>query len=125
MEFPKIDVTINVYAYPSMQEDVASLRDDIQSVLSKISTLSRKGSVMNAAVEKLVQEVSESRTVVDSAVVLIGGLKAALDEAIANNDMSALEALAADLDSQQAALAQAVQANTPAAPVDVPVNPAV
>lgn len=63
----------------------------------------------------LTQEVAEIKTVAASAVALLNGLKAKLDEAIASGDPAALTALSAELDSAGNDLAAAVAANTPAA----------
>ena len=71
---------------------------------------------MNAELDRLTTEVAETRTVVESAIVLISGLRQRLDDAIASGDPAALTALSEDLDSQQAALAAAVAANTPTPP---------
>jgi len=71
---------------------------------------------MATPIEDLVREVSESRTVNGSAVTLLAGLKAALDAAIAANDMSMVIAAAADLDAQQSELVAAITANTPVSP---------
>lgn len=74
----------------------------------------------NENVDKLVAEVSETKTVHDSAVTLLNGLKARLDQAIAelaaqSIDNATLNSLSADLDTSTNALADAVVANTPAA----------
>lgn len=66
-----------------------------------------------SALDDLTTEVAEIKTVSESAMTLIVGLKAALDEAIASGDPAKLQALAADLDATAAALADAVAANTP------------
>jgi len=71
---------------------------------------------MATILEDLVREVAETRTVTGSAIALIQGLKAALDAAVASNDMSAVSAAIAELDAGQAELAAAITANTPAAP---------
>lgn len=70
-----------------------------------------------AALDDLRREVAESRDVTESAIVLITGLKAQLDAAIASGDPAALVELSAQLDAQSTRLAEAVQANTtPPAP---------
>jgi hypothetical protein len=61
--------------------------------------------------ETLQAEVSETKTVMGSAVTLLQGLKAKLDEAIGNP--AALAALSAELDTNTNALAAAITANTP------------
>jgi hypothetical protein len=61
---------------------------------------------------KLETEVSETKTVMQSAIVLLQGLKQRLDEA--GTDKAKLDALANDLDVHTNDLAAAVTANTPA-----------
>lgn len=60
----------------------------------------------------LTQEVTETKTVMASAVTLLQGLKARLDAA--GTDKVKLAELSADLDTHTNALAAAVAANTPA-----------
>jgi len=69
-----------------------------------------------AALDTLTAEVSEAKTIMESAVTAITGLKAKLDEAIASGDPNALTALSAALDASGNALAAAISENTPAAP---------
>ena len=68
----------------------------------------------------LTTKVSDTKTVIDSAIVLIQGIKAALDAAGANP--VALKALSDSLAASDAALAAAIVANTPgiAVPGSVP-----
>jgi len=65
-----------------------------------------------ADLTKLEQEVSENKTVMQSAVTLLQGLKQKLDEA--GTDAVKLKQLSDELDSNTNALAEAVSANTPA-----------
>jgi peptidoglycan hydrolase CwlO-like protein len=88
--------------------------DELQFLLGLIA----RGDEMTQAVQDLTREVSETRTVVDSAVKLIQGLKQRLDDAI--GDDAALQKLSQDLDQQQQALAAAVAAGTPADPQTPP-----
>lgn len=67
---------------------------------------------MSEQLDKLTQEVAENKTVMQSAVTLLQGLKQRLDEA--GTDQEKLAALSADLDTNTNALAAAVAANTPA-----------
>lgn len=69
-----------------------------------------------AAIDDLTREVTESRTAVDSAVSLIEGLKARLDEAIASGDMAQVQTLSDELSNNTDRLAAAVAANTPQQP---------
>lgn len=60
--------------------------------------------------------VTQENTVIDSAITLLNGIKAALDAAIANGDPAALTALSAEITAKTQALSDAIVANTPAAP---------
>ncbi len=70
-----------------------------------------------SAMEKLISEVAEVKTVNQAAITLLAGLKAKLDEAIANGaDLVKLQELADSLDMSGNDLAAAITANTPAEP---------
>lgn len=66
-----------------------------------------------SALDDLRVEVAQNRDVIESAVALLDGLKAQLDEAIATGDPAALVELSAELESQTNRLAEAVSMNTP------------
>lgn len=85
-------------AVASLIESIHELKDKLMSALTDLQT-----------------EVAETKTVVQSAIVLIKGFKTALDEAIAAGDPAALTALSAELDASTNELAAAVSENTPAA----------
>lgn len=77
---------------------------------------------MAGELERLQVEVAESATVIDSAIVLIRGIKAALDAA--GTDRAALEMLSDSLDAKEQELSAAIVENTPAVeepPVEEPV----
>jgi hypothetical protein len=94
----------------------SGLSDEDRDFIRESLTMLLKGqSTMSLELDNLTREVSETNDVIQSAIVLIQGLKAALDAA--GTDPVALAALSASLDSQQQALAAAIAANTPAAPV--------
>lgn len=75
---------------------------------------------MSAQLDALTAQVAANTSVTQSAVALIGGLKAQLDAAIAaskaGDNGAALDALSAQLATSDKDLADAVAANTPAAP---------
>ena len=73
------------------------------------------------AIPQLAAAVSANRSVINSAVLLLGALAAGLREAIAQQDMAKVRELADTLDAQTGTLAAAVAANTVADPVDDPV----
>ena len=86
---------------------------DLSKILfEKLDFLTFKLSKMSEQLDKLTQEVAENKTVMESAVTLLQGLKQRLDEA--GTDAAKLAELSADLDTNTNALAAAVQANTPA-----------
>lgn len=97
----------------------------LSMILAGIEAILKGMKTMSADLTKITSEVAETRTVVESAVVLLDEL----GQLIRDNadDPAALRALADDLDSQQAALAAAVAANTPSVPTDPipPVEPEV
>jgi len=68
---------------------------------------------MSAELDTLTSEVSETNTVVDSAIVLLKGLKQKLDEA--GTDPVKLKELSDSLNAQQDKLAAAIAENTPVA----------
>lgn len=101
-------------------EHVVRLDPELMTLLrvssAGIGSINRKVDAMAGELAELVTEVSESTTVMQSAIVLIEGFSARLQEAIDNGNPETLRALKADLDATGNALAAAVAANTPAAP---------
>lgn len=75
-----------------------------------------------AALDDLAREVAELTSTTDSAIALIEGLKAKLDDAIATGDMDEVQNLSDSLSAQTDRLAAAVAANTPAPPAPAPVE---
>lgn len=90
---------------------VAHRLENIEAILKSILF---KEEQMAGELDALKVDVQESVDVQQSAIVLLNGLKAALDAAIASGDPAALTALSAQLDSTKDALAAAIVANTPA-----------
>lgn len=82
----------------------------IEASLSNLTELVLKGNVhMSAALDRLTQEVLDTKGAADSAIALLTGLG---DYIRANvSDSAALNALADDLDAKQAEIAAAVVAN--------------
>jgi len=87
----------------------------LKEALALLILINMRTRRMAGELDALRTEVAETRTVIDSAIALITGLKTKLDEAIAAGDPAALTALSAELDAKQAELAAAIAANTPAA----------
>lgn len=78
-----------------------------------LTTILERIETMSQALDDLTREVAETTTVVESAIVLIQGLRDQL--AAAGTDPTKLAELAATLDAQQTALAAAIAAGTVAA----------
>ena len=68
-----------------------------------------------ATVDDVITAVANEKTVVDSAITLLEQLHTMLTAAIASNDPAKVQAVLDAISTQQAALAAAVSANTPAA----------
>jgi hypothetical protein len=79
----------------------------------ELLVLQKRVYLMSQILEDLIVRVNEIETVADSAIELIIGLKSKLDEALANNDMAAIQALSDRLGVQSQELADAVLAHTP------------
>ena len=93
--------------------------DRTDQILQRLADLHSQGEAMSAELDRLTQEVSESRTVIQSATILLGNLAQRIRDL--STDPAALTALADELDGQQAELSAAIAANTPAE--EPPANP--
>jgi hypothetical protein len=104
----------------NLKIDVYLHSSDESKILTKLNEIHRSiihlGDNMAGELDALKTQVQANSDVIDSAVLLIQGIKAALDAAIASNDPAALTALSASLGAKDAELAAAVAANTPAVP---------
>jgi hypothetical protein len=79
----------------------------------------RRIRVMSQAIDNLTAAVQAEGTVIDSAVALINGLPQLIADAVAAQeagDTDAVNNLITDIQAKSQALADAVAANTPAAP---------
>lgn len=84
-----------------------------KSLSTQLSQLEEK---LMSALSDLQAAVAREDTVVDSAITLLQGLKSQLDAAIASGSEADLITLSEDIGARTQALADAVAANTPAAP---------
>ena len=103
----KLTVDLNVFLHPGVDSHV---RDQLNRILNAITKLETK---LANEMEDLTTQVTQTNTVIDSAIVLIQGIKAQLDAA--GNNPVLLKALRDSLDTSEQALAAAIVANTPAA----------
>ena len=84
----------------------------LDRIVRQLKQIHRRLNIMSETIDQLTARVTEIEDAGDAAIALLGGLKAALDAAIANNDMTAVQTLADRLDVQADELAAAVVANT-------------
>jgi hypothetical protein len=93
------------------------LRERLYRIEAGLASLRRllfyQGAHMSKELDALSAEVSATRTVEDSAILLLNGLSAQI--ASLKGDPAALQTLADSLHSKAGELAAAVSANTPAA----------
>jgi type II secretory pathway component PulM len=92
---------------------------EFTSLDRKLDLVFKQGEQIMAALDALTREVEETRTVADSAIVLLKNLAQMIRDNVGN--AGALTKLANDLDAKQAELATAITENTPAE--EPPVEP--
>jgi len=100
-------------------DEVLSLLRRIDRKLDSLRHAEEASNMTNQeALAALAEKVAAVKTVDDSAVALLGGLSQQIRDLVAAGTISPtdLTALADQLDADNAALAAAVTANTPAAP---------
>ena len=98
-----LDINLNI-AVKSERGDIITLL--LRQLLEKVNHMSQ-------ALDDLTAKVEAEGTVIASAILLLEGIKAALDEAIAGGDTEALQALSDHIGADTQALADPVAANTP------------
>ena len=103
----RLTVDLNVFLHPGADSHV---ENQLDRILKAIHILEIK---LASELDELTLKVAETKTVTESAIVLLQGLKAKLDAAGTNP--VALKALSDSLAASGTALADAVVANTPAA----------
>ena len=110
---------IEYHLMMNMLEDILAAEVETSAKLghleSKLNLILKENKQMSAELDVLTAAVEEDNAVVTSAITLIEGLAAQI--AAGANDPAAMLALAAELTAKKDELAQAVAANTPAAPV--------
>ena len=85
----------------------------VTEILYPLKSIYKQGEKIMSVLDDLKARVAANTTVIESAITLIQGLKAKLDEAIASGDPAALQALSDELGAEDTKLADAVVANTP------------
>jgi chromosome segregation ATPase len=97
------------------------LEGKLDEALALLRALTQRGEVMSQELDALQAQVAKNTDAEQSAVTLLGQLLGLIR---ANaNDPAKMTALANDLDQSRARLAEAVIANTPAAPPGPPPSP--
>lgn len=102
------------YSFPDREDCCLPLL--LQKLLKQLKKLNKRMKIMNEQLATLTDRVAAIETVGDSAIALLHGLKAQLDEAIASGDMAGVQDLSDRLAAQTQELAEAITANTVAAP---------
>jgi hypothetical protein len=88
----------------------------LQRIETQLSVVHGRIIAMAGELDAMEAMVRHNSDVTDSAMTLLVELKMKLDEAIASGDMARVAALTAELGAKTQALADAIVANTPAAP---------
>jgi hypothetical protein len=83
----------------------------LRRISKQLDRIEDKENIMSAELDALALEVTDTNTIMQSAIVLIQGLASRLAEIA--DDPAQILALAAELDAKSDELAAAVQANTP------------
>jgi len=83
---------------------------ELARLVLAVHSLTEKVCIMSAELDRLTTEVSETKTVIDSAITLLSGLSAQIRAL--KDEPAKLAALADDLDAKQQELAAAVTVNT-------------
>lgn len=101
------NITLNILAIPPW------LKPAVTDIGDRLANLEKITMSENTQLAAITASVTHNTDVVESALTLIANIKAELDAA--GTDPVALAALSATLDAEDAKLAAAVVANTPAA----------
>ena len=105
-----IDINVTLSLKPDAETAALLVR-----MLGKLVAIQESLVNTDEAIAALAAKVAAQGTVIESAVTLLGGLSAQLEAA--KDDPAQIAAIITSLDAQTAALADAVVANTPVAPV--------
>jgi hypothetical protein len=120
-------------SYPpvTLEEIQRELGRATAHIIAAMRQLKEELKMANDTLDRLVQEVEETRGAIASAVVYIKGVpglvRQAVDDALANNpglDLGVLQTLADDLDASQAELVTAIQTGSEPQPAPEPEQPA-
>lgn len=107
-------MVVNLILFVILLAAIGTNSDHLEHLSHEFHFLTSKINTIMADLKSLQDQVTAENAVIDSAVVLLEGLKTALDAAIASNDPAALQALSDSIGSETQKLADAVAANTPA-----------
>lgn len=86
----------------------------LDKIIKILDQIVNKENEMSIQLDNLTAEVTETRTIIDSAILLIQGLAARLEEIA--DDPAAIQALADELNVKSEALAAAIAAVPPVTP---------
>lgn len=111
---------MDTHSFTQHYNDILGCLDrKLDFIIHKLSHMEKKAQKAAADNDAILADLTakvEADTEVDqSAITLLGGLKAALDAAIASGDLSQVQALSDQLGQNHDQLVAAITANTPAA----------
>ena len=92
----------------------------VDAILFRLDIVNMEEVLLMADLNTVKDAVTAQTTVVGSVVTLLEGLSAQLAAAVAANDPVAMQAVADSISANTKVLADAVAANTPAAPAPAP-----
>lgn len=101
------EINLHIFVHHQREDDHREICERLHLILESIQ-------IMANELQTLTQQVSDSVTVEESAIVLLNGLKAKLDAAIASGSPAALQALSDALGAEKQKLSKAILDNTPA-----------
>lgn len=100
-------------SFPNSHGEAA---DPLRDIKVSLGHINRKADCIMANLQDLQAAVERDRTVTESAVTLLQGIAQQLRDAQASNDPNAIQAVIDQIDANTNRMAEAVAANTPAAP---------
>lgn len=107
-----VDLNVNMVGSSGGSANINELKALMLAFGVTLNEVLKQGETMATALEALTAEVARDTEVNQSAIILLQGLAAKIEEL--KNQPAALQKLADDLRASQDALAAAVAANTPA-----------
>ena len=115
MPDPLLTIRVDHYVYPTGESDLAAILRKLDGLAQLIR---QEGATIMATLDQVLATVTEETTIIESIGALIQGLKDQIANAgLTAADQAKVDQIFATAEANKAALATAVVANTPAAPL--------